>query len=118
MWFPWRKKRLKPTWGNFIQHILFPGVFILYLVLTEADFCQNFRDQFEIMLSGEYLYLFFHMAFVYFILPVMWFYELFIFLRVTMPGVKMQRDLFAFLSNGMYVVLVIITLMKLLVEVF
>lgn len=118
MWFPWRKKLLRPTWGNFIYHILFPGVFILYFVLTEPNFCQSFKDQFEIMMFGEYFYLIIHMTFVYYILPIVWFFELFVFARVAIPGVEIQRDIFVLLSNGMFTALVIMTLMKLLVEVF
>ena len=118
MWFPWKKKLLRPTWGNFIYHILFPGVFILYFVLTEARFCENFRDEAGVMMIGEYFYLIVHMAFVYYILPIVWFFELFAFARVIIPGAEIQRDIFVLLSNGMFTVLVIMTIMKLLVEVF
>lgn len=116
MWFSWRQKHLKPTWGNFIFNILVPGIFILYFLINEHSFVQNFRNQFEIMLTGEYMFLLMHMTFVYYVLPIMWFFEFFIFAKVSIPGIKIQRDLFVLLSNSMFIILTIVTLMILLVE--
>ena len=93
-------------------------MFILYFVLTEPAFCESFRNEVKFMMFGEYLYLVIHMAVVYYVLPIVWFFELFTFARVAVPGVEIQRDIFVLLSNGMFTVLVIMTLMKLLVEVF
>ena len=118
MWIPWRKKHLKPTWGNLIFSIIIPGIFIFYFVITEHSFVQNFKDEFEIMMFGEYFFLITHMAFVYYILPVTWFFELFIFMRVAIPDVEIQRTFFGFLSNSMYVFIVVMALMKLLAAVF
>lgn len=118
MWFPWRKKHLRPTWGNFIFSIIIPGIFIFYFAMTEHSFVQNFRNQFEIMLAGEYIFLIMHMTFTYYVLPIMWFFEFFLFAEINIPGVSIQRDIFVLLSNSMYVFIVIIALMKILTEIF
>ena len=118
MRFPWRKKHLRPTWGNFIFSIIIPGIFILYFVINEHSFVQNFRNQFEIMLAGEYIFLILHMTFTYYVLPIMWFFEFFLFAEINVPGINIQRDFFVLISNGMFVVLTIVTLMILMVEAF
>ena len=105
-------------WGNFIFNILFPDVLMLCFFVTESSFKESFESQFDILLFGEVFYLYTYMALVHMILPTVWLFQLLICTRSAVPGMNIQRDFFLFLSKVIYTILMIMTFMRFLVEVF
>lgn len=112
-------RHIKINIKNTLSYVLIPGIIIYYFISTEKAFIEAFQAQFDIMGLGEMLFMLFHAGLVYFIAPLLWILNFFLFFRFVFARsitYRVQVELASMIANFSYGILFIMTISRIFFE--